>query len=407
MEVLFFVIGFLIGGIIIWYLFNKKTERINKELISEREDKIKLQVENNNFIKNQEIIDEQISHSIESNVLRAMQLNNENFINLARQTLEKYFVQADKGLENKTLEIEKIIEPLQKSLEKYDKKINDFQTDTSQNIGNIKTYLSELAKMQNELTKQTNSLVGALKSPRIRGRWGEIGLRRIVEYSGLNEYCDFSEQVHNETTGQRPDLVINLPEKRQIIVDSKLPLEAYLDSVETDNPNEQNLFLKKHLEAVKINLKRLSAKNYGNTFAESIDFVVMYIEIEPALTAALIQDHDLINEALKHNIIIATPTTFIALLQTIAYGWRQYQMSENAQQILKEAQEFYSRTTIFTEHFEKLGKSINSLVDNFNQTSGSWNRRVEPSLKRIEELGVKDKKKSIREINEIDKKTRT
>ena len=403
MEVAFLILGFLLGVILTWFFFSKKIEVVNNKYNQERINKIKLETENENFRNNQELFEQQISQNIEFNVMKSMQINNENFINLARQTLDKYFLQAENGFQNKTHEIEKIIQPLQKSLDVYDKKLSDFENNTSQNLGNIKTYLSELSKMQNELTKQTNSLVGALKSPRIRGRWGEIGLRRIVEYSGLNEYCDFTEQAQSETSRQRPDLIINLPEKRQIIVDSKLPLEAYLDANETDNPNEQNLLLKKHLAAVKTNLKRLSAKDYGSGFVESIDFVVMYIEIEPALTAALVQDHNLINEALQHNIIIATPTTFIALLQTVAYGWRQYQMSENAQQILKEAKDFFSRTIIFTEHFEKLGKTINGLVDNFNQTSGSWNRRVEPSLRRIEELGLKDNKKSIRDINKINK----
>ncbi|MBN2893715.1 MAG: DNA recombination protein RmuC [Bacteroidales bacterium] len=406
MEILFFVLGLLIGMIAVWIFLSKKIEKINLENNQVREEKIKLQAEVDNFIKNQDLIEKQITQSIESYVLKAMKHSNDNFINLARQTLEKYFVEADKGLQNKTLEIEKIIQPLQKNLENYDKKIVDFQTETSKNIGNIKTYLSELATMQHELTKQTNSLVGALKSPRIRGRWGEIGLRRIVEYSGLNEYCDFSEQVHDKLSGQRPDLIINLPENRQIIVDSKLPLEAYLDAVEAENPETQTLFLKKHLVAVKDNLKRLSAKNYSDNFDSSIDFVVMYIEIEPALSAALILDHGLINDALRHNIIIATPTTFIALLQTVAYGWRQYQMSENALQILAETKEFYARTSVFTEHFEQIGKMVNNLVEKYNQATGSWNRRVEPSLRRIEELGVKDTKKEIKDINEVEKRAK-
>lgn len=399
MNILFLLVGFFAGLILSWYFFSKKSEENKKLLDLEKEEKIKIRTELENLLKTQQNNDNQFKESIESYVLNAMQLNNENFINLAKKTLERYFVEADKGLQNKTLEIEKIIEPLQKSLETYDKKIVDFQKDTEKGLGGISTYLKELTSMQNELTKQTNNLVGALKSPRIRGRWGEIGLRRIVEFSGLNEYCDFAEQQQTETDRLRPDMVINLPENRKIIVDSKLPLESYISAYETDDELQKKTFLKNHLKAVRDNMRLLSSKNYRQKFAESIDFVIMYIEIEPALTAALIQDTNLINEALKLNIIIATPTTFIALLQTVAYGWRQYKLSENAQLILKEAQEFYERVGKFTDHFQKIGKSIGSLEDDFNKAVGSWQNRVEPSMRRIERLGIKDNNKNVQKVD--------
>lgn len=402
MNILFLIIGLLVGFISSWYFLSKKNEENKKLIAYEREEKIKIKAELENQLRNQKNLDDKMKESLESYVLNAMQLSNENFINLAKKTLEKYFVEADKGLQNKTLEIEKIIEPLQKSLDNYDKKIIDFQENTAKSIGGVATYLKELASMQNELTKQTNSLVGALKSPRIRGRWGEIGLRRIVEYSGLNQYCDFSEQQQTETDRLRPDMVINLPENRKIIVDSKLPLEAYISAFETDDEHQKLSLLKNHLKAVKDNVKLLSSKNYRDKFEQSIDFVVMYIEIEPALTAALTQDTSLINEALKYNVIIATPTTFVALLQTVAYGWRQHKLSENAQEILKEAHLFYERVGKFTEHFEKIGKSIGDLSSDFNKAVGSWQSRVEPSMRRIEQLGVKDNKKEIKRIDAVD-----
>ncbi len=403
MNFLFFVLGFLLGAIFVWFLVSKKVEKMNANTLKIKEEKIRCEAEFENLLKQQKNMEKFVSEHIEAYVLNAMKSNNDNFIVLAKQNLEKYFASVDKSFENTTLKLEKIINPLSEKVDNYDKKIVDFQSEAAKNLSNVKVYLQELAKMQVELTKQTNSLVGALKSPRIRGRWGEIGLRRIVEYSGLNEYCDFSEQVHNKQSGQRPDLIINLPENRHIIVDSKLPLDAYLDAIETNNDEEKNIFYKKHIKAVRDNLRRLSAKNYSENLLTSIDFVVMYIEIEPALSAALSADHNLINDALKQNVIIATPTTFIALLQTVAYGWRQYEVSKNAQLILSETKEFYTRTAVFTEHFEQIGKMLNGLVDKFNQTSGSWNRRVQPSLRRIEQLGIKDSKKEIKDITEIDK----
>ncbi len=403
MNFLFFVLGFLLGAILVWFLLSKKINEMAANSLKIKEEKIRSEAELENILKQQKNMEKLISEHIESYVLNAMKSNNDNFIVLAQQNLEKYFASVDKSFENTALKLEKIINPLSEKVENYDKKVVYFQSETSKNLGNVKIYLQELAKMQGELTKQTNSLVGALKSPRIRGRWGEIGLRRIVEYSGLNEYCDFSEQVYHKQSGQRPDLIINLPENRHIIVDSKLPLDAYLDAIETNSNEEKNFFYKKHIKAVRDNLRRLSAKSYSENLQTSIDFVVMYIEIEPALSAALSADHNLINDALKQNVIIATPTTFIALLQTVAYGWRQYEVSKNAQLILSETKEFYSRTAVFTEHFEQIGKMVNGLVEKFNQASGSWNRRVEPSLRRIEQLGIKDSKKEIKDINDIDK----
>jgi DNA recombination protein RmuC len=403
MELIFFVLGFLIGTIIIWFFLSKKNEIIKKEYLKEREERIKIQADYNNFVKNQNFLEKQIKQSIESNILTSMKTNNESFISLASQIIEKYFVQAEKGLKEKTVEIDKIILPLQKSIENYDKKITDFQQYTSQGLGGIKTYLSELTLLQNNLSKLTNSLVAALKNPKIRGRWGEIGLRRIVEYAGLNQYCDFTEQAKSDINLLRPDLIINLPENKKIIIDSKLPLDSYIAALEVESEEEKERYLKKHLAAIKENLKRLSSKAYWELFEDSIDFVVMYIDIEPAFSTALMMDNNLINEALQQRIIISTPTTFIALLQTVAYSWKQNMLSENAFLILKEVKELYSRFAVYTEHFEKLGKNINSLVDGYNATTNSWKTRIEPALKRIEELGMKDEKKRIKQFDNLDK----
>jgi DNA recombination protein RmuC len=373
-------------------------------LNSEREEKIELKEELENQYRNKELVEKNLKESIDSKIFQSMQLNNENFLNLARQTLEKYYTEADKGLQNKTLEIEKIIQPLQKSLEQYDKKISEFQIDTSKNIGGIGTYLKELSNMQNELTKQTSMLVGALKSPKVRGKWGEIGLKRIVEFSGLNEYCDFSEQVLSETDLTRPDMIIQLPENKKIIVDSKLPLDSYLSAIETTKENEQYNLIQNHLKAIKDSIKRLSSKNYKEKFTGSIDFVVMYIEIEPALSSALTIDVNLLNEALKNGVLLATPTTFIALLQTVAYGWKQYKLSENANNVLFEAQELYKRMIVFTEHFSKIGNSINNVNSSFNQAIASWNSRVEPSLRKIESYGIKENQREVAKLKEIEQK---
>jgi len=197
MEILFFLIGLLFGVLISGAFFVRKIELLKEKFAKIKEENVKYKTELESIIKNQDLLDNYMKESIESNVLNAMKLNNENFVSLAQQTVEKYFVEADKDMKNRTLEIEKIIDPLKKKIEIYDKKIVDFQTYTSNSLGGVKTFLSELTQMQQQLAQQTNSLVNALKSPKIRGRWGELGLKRIVEFSGLNQYCDFNEQAHS------------------------------------------------------------------------------------------------------------------------------------------------------------------------------------------------------------------
>jgi len=183
-----------------------------------------------------------------------------------------------------------------------------------------------------------------------------------------------------------------------------LPLDSFLEAIETDNEEQKQLLYKKHLKALKTNLKRLATKEYWKNNAESVDFVVMYIEIEPALNAALMQDTSLILEAMKLNVVIATPTTFIALLQTVAYSWKQYKLSINSQKILKETQEFYNRVSIFTEHFDKVSLNINKLVESYNAMQGSWKSRINPVLDRIMSLGIDDNKKTVKKIDEINNK---
>lgn len=400
MNVLFFIIGLLLGLLVMWFYFSSRMSVYHAQMSEEKELRVKYETELKTLLKNQEMLDVSIKESIESYVLNAMKLNNEQFLELSRKVLEKYFLEADKGLENKAVEIEKIIAPLRKSLESYDKKISDFQKYSAENLGGLSQKLAEVSKMQQDLGKQTYSLINALKTPNIRGKWGEIGLRRIVEFAGLNDYCDFSEQV--SIGNRRPDMIIYLPEGRKIVVDSKLPLDSFLAAMDTDDTDRREELMKKHLEAFRNNMNILSAKTYWDSFEGAVDFVVMYIQVEPALNAALQQNNSLIEEALKKKIILATPTTFIALLQTISYGWKQYKLSENAEIILAQTKEFYTRISVFTEHFSKVSLNMNRLVDSYNSMQRSWKSRVKPILDRIVDLGIGDSKKQKKDIEDVE-----
>ena len=268
--------------------------------------------------------------------------------------------------------------------------------------------MEELSKSQKSLEKETGALVTALKSPKVRGRWGEIGLKRIVEFSGMSHYCDFDEQVNKNTDdgALRPDMIVNLPENRKIIVDSKMPLNAYLDALEAEEELTKQELMKNHAKAVALHVKNLSAKAYWSQFDNSIDFVVLYIEVESAFSAALSVNPRLIVEGLQNKIVFATPTTLITMLQTVAYSWKQQKSGENAQQIIQSSHEVFERIAIFNEYIQKIGTNISSLVKTFNQSVGSWEGRVLPSIRKVEALGLKSENRKIESLEKIESSVR-
>jgi DNA recombination protein RmuC len=353
-------------------------------------------------------LNDQFETTFEALAAKAMQTNNQAFIQLANETLKSLLVKAESDYSKKSEAIDYLIKPLKESLERHEKLVIDFQNGNNKAMGSLKSYLEELAKSQKSLEKETGALVSALKNPKVRGRWGEIGLRRIVEFSGMSSYCDFEEQSGSNTDSGllRPDMIVNLPEGRKIIVDSKVPLNAYLDSLETSDEKEKAAFISNHAKAVGGHVKNLAAKAYWSKFDQSIDFVVMYIEVESAFAVALHENPRLVTDALQNRIVFATPTTLITLLQTVAYSWKQQKAGENARKIFESGRELHERLINFNLYLNKLGQNINGLVETFNQAVGSWESRISPSIKKMEELGVASDKKSIHVLETINTVTR-
>jgi len=404
MDFLFFILGVFAGGLIVYFYFQSRMNDKNQLLFAEKEKRIKIEAEFNAQKSVTENTVVQFRETFSSLASVALNQNNKAFVEYAQQVFEKMLIRAGDDLDKKRDNIEQILKPLKENIEKHEVYIREVELNNSKTFGSLRNYLDTLQVNQKNLEKETSALVSALKAPKIRGRWGEIGLRRIVEFSGMSSYCDFQEQVNLESSDGvlRPDMVVSLPGERKIVVDSKVPLNAYLDAIETDNDETRKILMQKHSKAVQQHIKNLASKNYWSQFDNSVDFVVMYMEVEPAFGAALTENSGLFAEALQNRIVLATPSTLIALLQTVSYNWKQHAAIENLQTILSSVRELYERMATFSEHFTKLGGDINSLVKSFNQSIGSWESRVLPGFRKVEEMGAASEKKKILDISVLD-----
>ncbi len=413
-DILFLCLGIILGGAIGWFygqdtarksqIFNDKN---NENLLKkERENRIRLEAELDAIKKYYQNTDEKLRETFDSLSAKSLKTNSESFTTLAKETLQRFFDEAGRDFSDRKNAIELMLNPLKEHLEKHEKLIGEVSTRSNKTFGSIQSSIEQLVSSQKDLEKETSALVGALKSPKVRGRWGEIGLKRIVEFSGMTEYCHFEQQVsvNSENGYLRPDMIIKMPDNKQIVVDSKMPLNAYLDALEATDEKLKKENLTRHSKAVMKHVKDLSSKKYWQQFDSGIDFVVLYIEVESAFGAALAEDKNLILEALENRIVFATPTTLIAMLQTVAYSWRQHASTENVVEILKSAKELYERMAVFAGHLRKIGGQIDSLAKTYNSASGSWESRVVPSARKIENLGIKPDKKN---IGELEKSTQT
>jgi len=415
-QFLFLIIGVFVGFLLGKFLsdsklknsFNNKQRSLEHQLNEEKLKNVQLQAKLDNEAGLNKAMNEHLKNTFESMSTKVMQSNNESFIQLANETMKGFMMKAESDHSKRAESIDNLIKPLKDSLDRHEKLVVEFQSGNNRAMGSLKTYLEELSKSQKSLEKETGALVTALKNPKVRGRWGEIGLKRIVEFSGMSDYCDFDEQTSTNTEEGRlrPDMMINLPENRKIIVDSKVPLNAYLDSLETVDENDKKHLISAHAKAMQQHMKNLSGKAYWSQFDNSIDFVVLYIEVESAFATALHENPRLVMDGLQNRIVFATPTTLIALLQTVAYSWKQQKAGENAKKIVDSSRELHERIAVFNNYLQKLGHNLNSIVTTYNQAIGSWESRVSPSIKKMEELGVSSDKKEIEELKVIEKSTR-
>jgi DNA recombination protein RmuC len=325
-----------------------------------------------------------LSESFQALSAEALRQSNDSFLKLARQAL-------DAQLNPREEAIKGLVEPLRDSLTRYEKHLRELEATRQSAYGSLEEHLRTLSATSERLQRETGTLATALsRSSQARGQYGEVALRRIVELAGMTARCDFSEQVHAEGEGGRvrPDLVVHLPDRRDIVVDAKAPLSAYFDAVAATRPEDRQAALARHAQQLRAHMTQLSSKTYWAEFAQSCDFVVMFIPGESSFAAAIEADDALLEDAMERRVVIATPTTLIGLLLAIHQGWRQAQMAESAERISKLGRDLYDRIRILGSHFERVRKGLVQATEAYNATVGSLEGRVLPAARKLEELGA-------------------
>jgi len=350
-----------VGALIVWVILREETIRLRERLAAITDSR------------------EQVSTEFRALAADALRGNNEQFLHLAESTLER-----------KQSAVDELVKPLKASLEKVDAQIHAMEVQRSGAYATLTQQVRNMAEGQVKLGDETRRLVEALRTPATRGRWGEIQLRRVVEMAGMVAYCDFSEQVTAGAEGNRirPDLIVRLPNNKRIVVDSKVPLKSYLESLEEPTEAGRAVKLKQHAVQIRNHLRSLSEKAYWAQFQPAPEFAILFLPGEIFFSAALQQDPELIEYGVAQNVILATPTTLIALLKAVAFGWKQDQFTENAKEVLDLGCTLYERIRIFTEQYNEIGKNLNRAASAYNKANGSLESRLLPAARRFEALGV-------------------
>ena len=401
--IIYILTAAILGSLITYIYFQRKLSLL-REKNSALSTRLELEQQNNNekseSIKKER---EQFNELFTALSSKALKNNNEEFLKLAQENLKQYQAQAVNELDKKEKAIEHLLNPIKESLSKTEEQIRNIEKDRKESYGALHKHLETMAHTQTILQDETRKLVTALRRPEVRGQWGEMTLKRLAELAGMVEHCDFyeQEQVRTDEGALRPDMIVRMPDGREIVVDVKTPLDAYISAIEAVDDTERQIHLKRHTQNVKQRINELADKAYWKQFKNAPDFVILFIPGDQFLTAALDQEPGILENALSRQIILATPTSFVALLRAVGYGWRQEQLAENAEHIKTVGQELYGRLQTFTEHLQKLGKSLDSGMKHYNNAVGSFDSRVLPSARKFNEMGISADKK-ISQPNQIE-----
>jgi DNA recombination protein RmuC len=350
---------------------------------------------------------EELRKQFENLAASALKSNNESFLQLARTQLESFQKQATGDLTERQKAIETMVKPIHESLSKFDGQIQQIEKARSEAYGSLMSQVQMLTQTNTELRTETGNLVTALRAPQGRGRWGEIQLRRVAEMAGMINRCDFLEQEHRSTEdgSLRPDMIVKLPGGKTVVVDAKTPLSAYLNALEAKTDSDRAEYLRQHAAQVRVHIKKLGGKAYWEQFPAAPEMVVMFLPNESLFSAALTEDPTLIEAGVAEKVIIASPTTLIALLRAVHYGWAQQDIAQNALEVSKLGKELYERLCTMADHFGDVGGKLNSAVGAYNKAVSSLESRVLATARKFPELAVAIKDE-ISELKQVEQTTK-
>jgi DNA recombination protein RmuC len=390
------VLALLLGGLIGWLVgrlgASQRAEQMRGELEAARARVAADAERQQEQLQLLERSEAQLRMAFDELAGQTLRANSEMFLQLARETLGREQAEVQSNLKEREVTLTQLLGTIRNTLEKTEKQVESLERERREDFTSLRTQIAGVTAGQAQLERETRNLVTALRRPEVRGRWGELTLRRCVELAGMSAHCDFTEQQHTDTPegALRPDLVVHMPDARDIVVDVKTPLDAYLEAVEAQTDDQREQASRRHAAQVEARVRALSSKAYWAQFQTSPDFAVLFLPGDQFLSAALAQNPDLLDNAMRQNVIIATPSTLIALLKAVAYGWRQADVARNAVAIRDLGQELHKRLGVFVGHLGKLGKNLTGSVDAYNSAIGSLERSVLPQARRFADLGVGD-----------------